>query len=52
VRGLYLKLADNPDLATECEAGLREIHAKSADLARRVGMAAWAERGLRDRPPP
>jgi hypothetical protein len=35
-----LELADNPDLAPEYEAGLREIHAKRVNLARRVGMAA------------
>jgi hypothetical protein len=43
VRALYLKLADNPDLASECEAGLRELHTKRIELARRVGMAALGE---------
>jgi hypothetical protein len=43
VREVYRKLADDPDLATEHETVLRELHAKRTELSRRVGMAALAE---------
>jgi hypothetical protein len=43
VRALYLKLAEDPDLAPEHEGVLRELHAKRAELAHRVGLAALAE---------
>jgi hypothetical protein len=65
VRALYLKLADNPDLAQEYEAGLRELQTKRVELARQVGLAALQERraarqtnagatstGVRPVPPP
>jgi hypothetical protein len=47
VRGLYLKLADNPDLAAAYETGLRELHAKRAELAQQAGMSALEERRAR-----
>jgi hypothetical protein len=43
VRTLYRQLADNPDLATEYEAGLRELQRKRLELAQQVGVAALAE---------
>jgi hypothetical protein len=43
VRALYRQLADNPDLATEYEAGLRELQRKRLELAQQVGVAALAE---------
>ena len=43
VRALYLKLADDPDLASEYEPGLRELQAKRVALAREVGIAALGE---------
>lgn len=44
VREIYRRLADDPDLATEYEAGLRELRAKRAELARQTGMAALIQR--------
>jgi hypothetical protein len=44
VRSLYRKLADDPDLASECETTLRELHGKRSELARLVGLAALVER--------
>jgi hypothetical protein len=43
VRTLYRQLADNPDLATEYDTGLRELHRKRLELAQQVGVAALAE---------
>jgi hypothetical protein len=43
VRALYRQLADNPDLASEYEAGLRELQRKRLELAQQVGVAALAE---------
>jgi hypothetical protein len=43
VRALYLKLADNPDLAPEYEAGLRELLRKRLELAQQAGVAALAQ---------
>jgi hypothetical protein len=46
VRALYAQLADNPDLASDYEAGLRELHRKRAELAHQVGLASlrgWRE---------
>jgi hypothetical protein len=40
VRALYVKLADNPDLAPECETELRELQRKRVELAHQVGVAA------------
>jgi hypothetical protein len=43
VRALYLKLADNPDLAPEYGPGLRELQRKRVELAQQVGVAALAQ---------
>jgi hypothetical protein len=43
VRALYLKLADNPDLAPEYEPGLRELLRKRLELAQQAGVAALAQ---------
>src|SRR5579863_3547564 len=43
VRALYLRLAEDPDLAAEYEAGLRELHSTRAELARQVGLAALSD---------
>jgi hypothetical protein len=40
VRAIYLKLADNPDLAPEYEAGLRELLRKRAELAQQAGVTS------------
>jgi hypothetical protein len=49
VRILYRTLADDPDLAPEYEAGLRELHRKRLELAQQVGVAALAQwRASRD----
>jgi hypothetical protein len=37
-RALYRQLADNPDLAAEYDAGLRERQRKRLDLAQQVGV--------------
>ncbi len=42
VRDLYRRLADDPDLAAQHEAVLRELHAKRTELSHQVGMAALA----------
>jgi len=44
LRVLYRKLADNPDLASEFETRLRELHANRLDLAQQVGLATLAAR--------
>jgi predicted Zn-dependent protease len=44
LRALYRQLADNPDLASENESKLRELHAKRLDLAQRVGLAVLARK--------
>jgi hypothetical protein len=43
VRSLYRQLADDPDLASEYEAALRDLQRKRLDLAQQVGVAALAE---------
>jgi hypothetical protein len=40
VRALYRQLAENPDLAAEYDAGLRELQRKRLELAHQVGIAA------------
>jgi hypothetical protein len=44
VREIYRRLAEDPDRADEYEAGLRELRAKRAELARQAGMAALVQR--------
>ena len=44
VRTVYLKLADDPDLAPHHETTLRELHRKRLDLAHQAGFAALKER--------
>src|SRR5579883_1632964 len=44
VREIYRKLADDPDLASEHETALSDLHAKRRELAQRVGLAALAQR--------
>jgi hypothetical protein len=44
LRALYHQLAEDPDLASEREAQLRDLHAQRLDLAQRVGLAALASR--------
>jgi hypothetical protein len=44
LRALYRQLAENPDLASENESKLKELHAKRLDLAQRVGLAMLARR--------
>jgi hypothetical protein len=43
VRAIYLKLADDPDLAPEYEAGLRELLRKRTELAQQAGVAALVQ---------
>jgi len=43
VRALYRQLVHNPDLASDYEPGLRELHRKRLELAHQVGVAALAE---------
>ena len=40
---VYLKLADDPDLASEHETVLRELHSRRIELSRQAGMAALAQ---------
>ena len=42
LRALYRQLAENPDLASEHEIKLKELHAKRRDLAQQVGLATLA----------
>lgn len=49
LRALYRDLAENPDLAEQHEATLRELHAKRRDLAERTGLALLAERRANER---
>jgi hypothetical protein len=44
VRALYRKLVDDPDLASECEPKLKELHGRRLDLAQRVGLGVLARR--------
>ena len=49
LRTLYRQLAGDPDLASEYEPRLKELHAKRLDLAQRVGLAILAQRRASDR---
>ncbi|MHB8696306.1 MAG: hypothetical protein ACYDHH_34260 [Solirubrobacteraceae bacterium] len=44
LRSLYQRLAEDPDLASQIETGLRELQARRLDLAQRAGLAALAAR--------
>jgi hypothetical protein len=44
VRAMYRKLVDDPDLASEYEPKLKELHARRLDLAQRVGLLVLARR--------
>jgi hypothetical protein len=44
LRALYRLLAENPDLASENESKLKELHSKRLDLAQRVGLAMLARK--------
>ena len=55
IRAIYAELTEDPDLAPQHEAALRELHTRRSDLARQVGMAALrdrrASRAVRDSVP-
>jgi hypothetical protein len=44
LRALYRQLAKDPDLASESERQLKDLHARRLDLAQRVGLATLASR--------